>query len=98
MLKEITMLISLVGLLGSGPFVKNVVKGDGDAVVDLEKGTNEGVAASEKGYASGIFHYSDFKTSYFDNLTRNFGVNYKGSCGYVAMWLLVCCYLIMIRI
>lgn len=92
MLKEITMLISLVGLLGSGPFVKNVVKGDGDAVVDLEKGTNEGVAASEKGYASGIFHYSDFKTSYFDNLTRNFGVNYKGSCGYVAIGMLLSYY------
>lgn len=36
-------------------------------------------------YTSNITSYKDFKTAYFDNLTTNYGVNYKNSCGYVAM-------------
>ncbi len=44
----------------------------------------EGVDSSVS-YASNITSYNDFKAAYFDNLTYNFGMNYKGSCGYVAL-------------
>ena len=77
MLKEMMMLISLFGLVGSNSYVKKVVKGDGGGVVNFDGISGKSVAASKKGYASNIFHYSDFKTSYFDNLTKNFGVNYN---------------------
>ena len=43
-------------------------------------------------YSSGIDEYADFKTAYFDNLTYNFGANYKGSCGYVAIGMLLSYY------
>lgn len=43
-------------------------------------------------YSSNINSYNDFKTSYFDNLTQNFGMNYKGSCGYVAIGMLLSYY------
>lgn len=35
---------------------------------------------------------SDFKSKYFANLTQNFGVNYKASCGYVAIGMLLSYY------
>lgn len=35
---------------------------------------------SDLKYSSKINYYSDFKSSYFDNLTYNFGMNYKESC------------------
>ncbi len=47
---------------------------------------------STEGYSSGLSDYKDFKTAYFDNLTRNFGANYKGSCGYVAIGMLLSYY------
>lgn len=47
---------------------------------------------STEGYSSGLSDYKDFKTAYFDNLTRNFGANYKGSCGYVAVGMLLSYY------
>lgn len=37
-------------------------------------------------------HYSSYLVSYFDNLTYNFGVNYKNSCGYIAMSMLLSYY------
>jgi len=43
-------------------------------------------------YASGINSYDNYKNSYFDNLTYNFGMNYKGSCGYVAIAMLLSYY------
>lgn len=43
-------------------------------------------------YSSSFSDYTDFQTSYFDNLTYNFGVNYKGSCGYVAIAMLLSYY------
>ncbi|MBQ8414929.1 MAG: hypothetical protein IJX58_06775 [Clostridia bacterium] len=43
-------------------------------------------------YSSGAVTYDDFMTAYFDNLTYNIGVNYKGSCGYVAMAMLLSYY------
>lgn len=43
-------------------------------------------------YASGINHYYNFRSSYFDNLTYNLGMNYKGSCGYVALGMLLSYY------
>lgn len=36
-------------------------------------------------YTNGIVSYNNFMEAYFDNLTYNFGKNYKGSCGYVAL-------------
>lgn len=36
-------------------------------------------------YESNLTEYANFRDSYFDNLTKNFGKNYKGSCGYVAL-------------
>lgn len=36
--------------------------------------------------------YSDFKSFYFDNLTQNFGMNYKGSCGYVSIGMMLSYY------
>ena len=41
---------------------------------------------------STINEYDSFLASYFDNLTYNFGVNYKGSCGYIAMAMLLSYY------
>lgn len=43
-------------------------------------------------YSSNYYSYDDFKSAYFDNLTYNFGMNYKGSCGYVAMGMLLSYY------
>lgn len=34
---------------------------------------------------STISNYNNFMSAYFDNLTYNLGMNYKGSCGYVAI-------------
>lgn len=48
--------------------------------------------SDETPYTSGLTTYSDFKTSYFDNLTKNFGYNYKGSCGYIAIGMLLSYY------
>lgn len=39
-----------------------------------------------------ISAFSDFKTSYFANLTTNFGVNIMSSCGYVALGMLLSYY------
>ena len=36
--------------------------------------------------------YHNFLTSYYDNLKTNFGCNYKGSCGYVAIGMLLSYY------
>ena len=43
-------------------------------------------------YESSISEYDSFLVSYFDNLTYNYGVNYKGSCGYVAIAMLLSYY------
>lgn len=43
-------------------------------------------------YSSGIQEYFNFTTSYFDNLTYNFGMNYKGSCGYIAIAMMLSYY------
>lgn len=36
--------------------------------------------------------YSNFKNSYFDCLTQNYAMNYKGSCGYIAIAMLLSYY------
>lgn len=36
--------------------------------------------------------YKDYKTAYFDNLTTNYGKNYKGSCGYIAIGMILSYY------
>ncbi len=43
-------------------------------------------------YSSNILQYNNFMQAYFDNLTYNFGLNYKGSCGYVAIGMLLSYY------
>lgn len=43
-------------------------------------------------YSSNIDVYHSYLVSYFDNLTYNFGVNYKGSCGYVAIGMMLSYY------
>ena len=44
-------------------------------------------------YTSGIYSYNnDFRKAYFDNLTNNFGYNTSGSCGYVAIGMVLSYY------
>lgn len=38
---------------------------------------------------SGATSYSTYLKHYYDNLTTNFGMNYKGSCGYVGLGMLL---------
>lgn len=43
-------------------------------------------------YSSGITTYDNYMEIYYDNLTENLGNNYKGSCGYVAVGMLLSYY------
>ena len=43
-------------------------------------------------YIPTITHYDNYMEIYYDNLTRNLGQNYKGSCGYVAIGMLLSYY------
>ena len=43
-------------------------------------------------YSSGITSYDNFITAYYDNLTYNYGINYKNSCGYIALGMLLSYY------
>jgi len=43
-------------------------------------------------HASSITEYDSFLVAYYDNLTYNFGVNYKNSCGYIALGMLLTYY------
>lgn len=63
---------------------------EGTDVIDIESRME--YVLSDAPYSSGISSYSNFKTSYFDNLTYNFGMNYKGSCGYVAIAMILSYY------
>ena len=49
----------------------------------------EALITTEK---SSIDGYSSFLSAYYDNLTYNLGMNYKGSCGYVAIAMLLSYY------
>ena len=49
-------------------------------------------AINNTSYSSNSSNYENYMCSYFDNLTYNFGLNYKGSCGYVAMAMLLSYY------
>ena len=44
-----------------------------------------GALDDETTYSSGITSYDNFMTAYYDNLTYNYGINYKNSCGYIAL-------------
>ena len=46
----------------------------------------------ETTYSSGITSYDNFMTAYYDNLTYNYGINYKNSCGYIALGMLLSYY------
>lgn len=48
--------------------------------------------SEETTYTSGINEYDSFLVSYYDNLTYNIGMNYKGSCGYVALAMMLSYY------
>ena len=43
-------------------------------------------------YSSNVTCYDNYMEIYYDNLTQNFGKNYKGSCGYVAIGMLLSYY------
>lgn len=43
-------------------------------------------------YATSISTYDNYLQAYFDNLTYNLGMNYKGSCGYVAIGMMLSYY------
>ena len=43
-------------------------------------------------YSSNINSYDNFLTAYFDNLTHNFGVNYRSTCGYISIGMLLSYY------
>ena len=74
--------------------------------VNDENDNNESVGYSNSGvdhdyieadtpskiYSSNIYQYDNFMESYFDNLTTNHGDNTIGSCGYVAIDMLLCYY------
>lgn len=62
----------------------------GEDYIDVEERMARVLDASP--YSSGLQNYSNFRTSFFDNLTYNFGMNYKGSCGYVAIGMLLSYY------
>ncbi len=53
----------------------------------LEEALNESTT-----YTTNISTYDNFMQAYFDNLTYNFGMNYKGSCGYVAIGMMLSYY------
>ena len=48
--------------------------------------------ASSAVYTPSIAYYDNYMEIYYDNLTRNLGQNYKGSCGYVAIGMLLSYY------
>lgn len=43
-------------------------------------------------YSSNLNSYDNFMTAYFDNLTHNFGVNYRSTCGYISIGMLLSYY------
>lgn len=51
-----------------------------------------GALDSETSYSSNLYEYDSFLEAYYDNLTYNFGVNYKNSCGYIALGMLLSYY------
>ena len=62
---------------------------DHDSLVGFQNQALTNISAT---YQQQVFSYSNFKDSYFDNLTNNFGMNCKGSCGYVAIGMLLSYY------
>lgn len=66
------------------PKVKSARAGDATTIYDS--------SLSNSKTAAKLTSYNDFKSSYFDNLTTNFGKNYKGSCGYVAIGMILSYY------
>ena len=55
---------------------------------DIHMSYLAGALDSDATYASSITEYDNFLEAYYDNLTYNFGVNYKNSCGYIALAML----------
>lgn len=52
----------------------------------------EEALATSTVYNSNITEYHSYLTAYYDNLTYNLGMNYQGSCGYVAIGMLLSYY------
>lgn len=52
----------------------------------------ENALSEDAVYSSNITEYHSNLTAYFDNLTYNLGMNYKGSCGYVGIGMLLSYY------
>lgn len=51
-----------------------------------------GALDSNTTYSSSVTEYDNFLEAYYDSLTYNFGVNYKNSCGYIALAMLLSYY------
>lgn len=74
----INLIIS--SLLSNNVFIRRKIDWDTDII------------QSNRNYSSNIDSYDNFMEAYFDNSTENYGINYKGSCGYVAMGLILTYY------
>ncbi len=100
MFKRVILLLSFVFIITVFPtcnicyshneIVEKDCAFEGTEFIDIE--LRKSLVLSDALYSSKIDSYSDFKNSFFDNLTYNFGMNYKGSCGYVAIAMLLSYY------
>lgn len=97
MTKTIFLLISLIApiCLNSSTDFLSSLSADASKIIfsSVKKESSAGfspIGGNSDDYE--ITEYSDFKTSYFDNLRTNFGNNTKGSCGYVAIGMLLSYY------
>lgn len=79
-IKIILSLFLLLNLIPSNSSINKIVEED-DSIVMLNNG-----------YASNINSYDNYLEAYFDNSTSNYSVNMNGSCGYVALSLVLTFY------
>ena len=90
-MKKITTLIITIIILGivSTKFDKQVYAYE--YITEDTCSINNDLQTSSDESPSNVY-YDSFVQAYFENLTTNFGVNYKGSCGYVALAMLLSYY------
>lgn len=79
---------------GMGTVLANSIEEPDDVISDenFHKEKLRHAFSANSQYSSNINSYDNFLQMYFDNLTYNYGVNYKGSCGYVAIGMLLSYY------
>lgn len=88
MKKYITLIITII-LFG---FVTTKFDNKVYANYDTKSSISEFETLNEVASYSTTTYYDSFLQAYFDNLTYNFGKNYKGSCSYVALAMLLSYY------